>query len=77
MCECGNRLITLNSCILDDFVPDQEPYKDGVCEDLTNSDQEFVESLYVNINFNACSKCGSVYVFFEDDTFKNGKVLYV
>ncbi len=67
MCECGNRLITLNSMYLDDFSQDAEPYENNVEEKLNHEDEDFVQGLDMELNFNACSKCKTIYMWVNGD----------
>jgi len=67
MCECGNRLITLSSVYLDDFSQDSEPYENNVEEKLNDEDENFVQGLDMELNFNVCSKCKRVYMWVNGD----------
>lgn len=57
-CECENeKFITVSTIYIDELDADAEPYKDGVEEELSSEDKEYLEYQQLEININICSKC--------------------
>jgi len=64
-CEHKNT-ITLGSHEIS-FEADEEPYKSGKYEDLTDDDEVLVESLSHYVTANYCKDCGKLFIYDAED----------
>ena len=56
-CVCGSEnFITLESQLIRSC-PDSEPYENGVKEEITEEDDEYLDQMEDEINITVCRKC--------------------
>lgn len=65
-CKCGNKIVTLKGIYSGDLETDSEPYENGVEEQATNEDVEFIDSHDINVDIGACSKCKKFFLYIDD-----------
>lgn len=69
-CECGNeKFITVSTIYVDELDADAEPYENGVEENLSLEDAEYLEDQQLEIHINICSKCKKHYYWINGDEY--------
>ncbi len=68
-CDCGSdKFITADSILLM-LQPDSEPYENGVKEDLTDEDADYLDQSDVELNISICRKCKKHFYFFDGEEY--------
>lgn len=68
-CECGSTECITTEGILLILEADSEPYTNGVEEELTKEDADYLDQLDVELNVSICKKCKKHFYFIDGEEY--------